>query len=281
MLRQLMDNPIFFRESRVVKATKGVRFHKILNAIIYPLMYAIPPMFILLTYIMSGHIDHFYRDLTNILKGCFYFSAGVQFFYILISSLNGTQGAFTREKEQKTYDSLIATLMTLVEIYRGKYLSAMYPALLSLMAYSPLFILMGLAVRCTLSGLLTVLVFSLALALFSGAAGLFASLFSKDTRGSQTIVTGIYAALIMGTGLLDFLAYAGYRSLFHHGSFFPLFSSFNIGAGYVSALYSMDGRHSPQDSFFYFWVPSLFFMGLFSIIMYHFSIKKLREIPGE
>ncbi len=280
MLKQLMDNPIYFRESRVLTATKGVRFHKILNAVIYPLMYAIPPFFVLLTYIMSAHVDHFYRDLTNILKGCFYFSAGVQFFYILISSLNGTQFSFTREKEQKTYDSLISTLMTPVEIYRGKFFSGMYPTLLSLVAYSPLFIAMGLAVRCTLSGVLTVLVFSLVLTLFSGAAGIFASL-SKDSKRAQNIVTGIFAILIMGTGLMDFLAYVGYHALFSSSHFFPLFSTLNVGAGYVSALYSMNGHQNPQDYFFFFWIPAMFFMVTLCGVFYHFSIKKLREIPGE
>jgi hypothetical protein len=283
MLKSLMDNPVFFRESRVLSRTRGVGFNRLVNAIVYPLMYVIPPLFMIITAMGSRYCIRSGHDILDMLRGCFYFSVSVQFFFILFSAMNNTQSSFAREKEQKTYDSLVSTLMTPRELYGGKLFSALYPTLATLVLYSPLFILLGLVVKCRIEGLMAVLFFSLGLALFFGIVGTFASIYCADTKKAASLVTAIVAFLILVTGFLDFFFFSLYHGFFPTSTFFPLFTLLNVGGGYASTVYSMAGPHncSGTDYFPLFWIPCFLLMTLMGSIVYHYSIKKLSEIPGE
>jgi hypothetical protein len=282
MLNHFMQNPVFFKETKVLPKRKGMMFQKVVNVVVYPLFYIVPFLFVSLTFLSSQSYSQYLHDIKNILQGCFYFSVGAQFFYILGSVLNNTQLAFTREKEQKTYDSLVSTLMTPQEIMMGKMTVGIYPLLLSLGAYSPLFFIMGLLSGCTAYGLISVFVFSLCFALFVGVVGLFASVLSPDGKRAQSTASTILGILILGTGFLDFLTYMGFHSVIPGSYFFPLFSFFNVGAGYASTIYCCAAQSWNNVNYFhYFWLGNLVVMAIMTAVMWKLSLNKLKDIPRE
>jgi hypothetical protein len=282
MLNHLMQNPVFFKETKVLPKRKGMMFQKVVNVVVYPLFYVVPFLFVSLTYLSTQSFTQYLHDIKNILQGCFYFSIGAQFFYILGSVMNNTQHAFTREKEQKTYDSLVSTLMTPKEIMMGKMAVGIYPLMLSLGAYAPLFFLMGILGGCTTFGLVSVFVFSFCFAIFCGVVGLFSSVISPEGKRAQSTASTILGILILGTGFLDFLAYMGVHTVIPGSYFFPLFSFFNIGAGYASAIYCCSANAWNHINYFhFFWLGNLVVMALMTIILWKLSLNRLKDIPRE
>ncbi|MDQ7821697.1 MAG: hypothetical protein RDV48_02765 [Candidatus Eremiobacteraeota bacterium] len=290
MLSMLKDNPIYFKESRGLSRNRNLLFQNVANAVVYPLILVAP--FLIVAFItladINGGTRDFARRLTEILKGCFYFSAGIQFFYVLIASANATQFAFTREKEQKTYDSLICSLMTPQEILTGKLFTALYPVIGTLVLYSPLFFIMGLLSGAALEGLIVVFLFSIAFSLFCGVVSLYSSALAPTGQKAQSYLTSFMALLIIATWIGDWIGNGILHTMGGHTfPFLPFLVFFNPGTGYASAMYLMAGaKHyncmsDPYSYFHLFWLVCLLTMALFSFMFWRATLRKLGEIAKE
>lgn len=278
MLKQAMKNPVVFKETREYPKGRGFKFQLTLNTLFYPFMLIAPFIFVCIIYTFyDKNLTAFQRDLTSILRGCFIFSTGVQFFYILSSAASGTLHAFTREKEQKTYDSLVSTLMSPADIVYGKLVVGLYPVMKTLLLFSPLFILIGLLSDIPFRGLLIVFVYSLVFCLFCGIFGLFSSAWSATTGKAHNLATTLLGGTILGTFIVDFAINMAVNSVTPIHGPVPLTTLLSPGLGYISAALWYCTK--PENWFWYFWILQMPLLLLITGLLWRFTVKKIGEIP--
>ncbi|GEM_PF-1940435 len=273
----LSNNPIFFRETRVFPRGRGLRFQSILHLLVYPLIFIVPFLFVSFTYLITEHWDNYLRDLKGILAGCFTFAVVIQFFYILGTSL-ATQTALTKEKEMKTYESLVASLMSSEEILCGKLLVNLYPVMTALIVFSPFFVGMGLLAGFTFWGLVSVVFYSIGFSLFCGVVGLFASSVSSQSKKAQNIASAILAFLVLATGFVDFLILITIHSTFPSAPTFPVLSFLNPGAGFASAMMSSINQAQDIGSFRFFWIVNFLLLTLMGFAFWRNALKNVKRI---
>jgi len=276
----LSNNPIFFRETRVHPRNRGLRFQCILHLLVYPLIFIVPFLFVSFTYLISEHLDSYLRDLKGILAGCFTFAVVIQFFYIMGTSL-ATQTSLTKEKEMKTYEGLVASLMSSEEILHGKLLVSLYPILLAILVFSPFFVAMGVLAGMSPLGLISVVLYSVGFSIFCGVVGLFASSVSSQSKKAQNIASSILAFLTLATGFVDFIILITIHAAFPAAPSFPVLSFLNPGAGFASAM--MSSLNSPQDIgvFRFFWIVNFLLLTLMGFAFWRNALKNVKRVTDE
>lgn len=278
MLRHFSDNPVVFKETREPIRGRGIKFLTLLNTIIYPIIFVTPFCAVSIITLSREGFHGIFENLQDILRACFYFSTGAQFFYILISSVNNTQFSFTREKEQRTYDGLVSTLMKPAEILSGKLISGMYPVAYSLILYSPLFFVLGLFSGLSMMGLVIVFSFSLLFSWFCSVVGLFASAYSSSSGRAQSVSTAIIGSLIAGTFIVDVFINLMIQACDHHfNDPLPIATMFNPGLGYISAACCYCNPFS--EWFSYFWILQAMILIVLTKTLWSLTVKRIGEIP--
>lgn len=279
----LLDNPVFFKETRTLPKNHGLMFQRLINLIIYPLIYLVPFAVISLTFLPERMWEIYMRDFAGILRGCFLFGTGAQFLFIIISALGNTQFSFTREKEQKTYDSLISTTMSPTEILLGKLYAGIYPIVLTLLVYSPAYYLIGLISGFSFWGLATIIGFSIVFSFFCGILGLFSSIISNDSKKAQSTSASIIGAFLFGTWILDILInFIGIMfTLKQTNPPFPIFTFLNPGAGYASAMFLLTEEYSNAGLFKYLWIITLTLLTLISVLFWRAAQKRIGKAPQD
>jgi len=276
----LYNNPIFFRETRVFPRSRGMKFLSILHLLIYPLIYIVPFLFVSFTYLISEHWDHYLRDIKGILAGCFTFAVVIQFFYILGTSIS-TQTSLTKEKEMKTYEGLVASLMSPSEIILGKLLVCLYPTLTALLVYSPFFAGMGILAGFSFWGLVSVVFYSVGFSVFCGLVGIFASSVSSQSKKAQNVASAILAFLILATGFVDFIILMTIRAAFPTAPSFPVLSFLNPGAGFASAMMSSVNQVNDMGAFRFFWIVNFLLLTLLGFALWRNAIKNVKRISDD
>lgn len=126
-----------------------------------------------------------------------------------------TAGAITIEREKQTWNALLLTRLRPAQIVFGKYLGALAPAFLLLVALLPINLLAAVLGEVPVE---TLLISHLLLALtllLCGAIGLFCSWACRRTQAATSAAAGAVAALVLGTYLaaglwMSVMASAGY-----------------------------------------------------------------------
>ncbi len=191
----LLDNPVLQREIRSRFRRKRTFFtltsKLILAAALVPILYfAINP-----------------RTSSNPAEesqsGLFTFTTLVMIEAALLLLLSPAMSctSFTVEKEQRTFDLLVATRLTPTEIILGKLLASQYYVILLILGSAPIFILTiffgGLSPNHVLGAILYLIFFSMAY----GVIGLYFSLMTSKTALSVSL-TYLSVLLINGGPLL-------------------------------------------------------------------------------
>ncbi|MHC9544980.1 MAG: hypothetical protein AB9903_36155 [Vulcanimicrobiota bacterium] len=276
----MSNNPIFFRETRVFPMNRGMRFQSILHLLVYPLIFIVPFLFVSFTYLISEHWDNYLRDMKGILAGCFTFAVVIQFFYILGTSL-ATQTSLTKEKEMKTYEGLVASLMSSKEILTGKMMVCLYPILTALLIYSPLFVGMGMLAGFSFWGLLSVVLYSIGFSIFCGLIGIFASSVSSQSKKAQNVASAILAFLILATGFVDFIILITIHAAFPTAPSFPVLSFLNPGAGFASAMMSSVNQVNDMGAFRFFWIVNFLLLTLMGFAFWRNALKNVKRITDD
>lgn len=275
-----MSNPVVFKETREYPKSRRMRFSMLLNSIFYPCMF-VAPFLVVTTFCLytdrGFNVRWFLDNLDEIVRGSFIFSTVIQFFYLLIASTNGTLYAFTREREQKTYDSLMSTLLSPREIMNGKLIVGLYPVLKTLLMYSPLFVLIGLFSEIPLRGLLIVMAYSVGFCLFCGVSGLFVSAFSTTTVRAHALIASLLGGIIVVPFIFDYFINV---SLYHFGLFhdpIPFFTLVSPGLGYASAACWYSTTHFHW--FWGAWIAQTALMLIITAVLWKMTMRKIGSIP--
>jgi len=276
----LSNNPVFFRETRVHPRNRGLRFHCTLPLIVYPLIFILPYLLVSLICLISGNISSYLCHMQRILSGCFTVALVVQFVYIFYTSAS-TQTSLTKEKEMKTFEGLVASLMSPKEIVFGKLIVALYPALAAMLLFSPIFFGMGILAGMSIWGLFAVFVDSIGFMFFYGLLGLFASSISSKSRVAQTMAGHIMAFLILGTLAVDILIQMTLLYFSHGATFFPVLVFLNPVAGYVSAVLMSLNAARDLGLLGPFWGVNFLLMALMGFAFWRGALRNVKSMNDD
>ncbi len=134
------------------------------------------------------------------------FALIVHLLYFAFRTGHQAAQSVSSEKERGTLESLLATRLTPVEIFRSKYLAVVTPLLFEMVAFSPL--TLYLATNTNGGGLvqgLSLLFLTLATILGISAVGVYASVLTLSSSQADNWVSIFIGVTFLGTIMLDFL----------------------------------------------------------------------------
>jgi hypothetical protein len=203
---KVFDNPIVIKERQVRKRRLMEKWYRGWSAYaLFPAVITAPLLIGYLGLALEGRELHRYYD--DILRTVYPI---VSFLLILLTCYRATSltyASFVLEKEKKTYESLIGTLLTPGQLIKGKLFAGLYPLLVEITVFSPLlFIFMaGSSQDSSIHFLqVTALIASMYLfAAFFGLVGVYASLTSPTSMRANQSATAILACFFLLTPIID------------------------------------------------------------------------------
>ncbi|CEK13034.1 ABC transporter permease subunit [Chthonomonas calidirosea] len=190
----MWENPIFLREMRIrLPKHRGVRIGVLIMAAVF-----------LLTVYLRMITELAQRNVSSDADILWAILVWVQFLFTLFAAPAYAANAFSREKEQQTWDLLLTTPLTASEIVLGKLMGRFAIFLLPIVLILPLEILIAFALGYYTNGLffltlLTLLIFTF----FFISLSLYASWCLSRTLYAQIVsYTVLIGILCIGTSLL-------------------------------------------------------------------------------
>ena len=139
----------------------------------------------------------------------FWLTRGLLLFVVVVAPILAS-ASITREREQRTWESLTLTRLPGHEVILGKWLSALTPALLTVLATAPLLLLVAVGLGMSLALLVVMLAFYLLTAAAFTMLGLLCSFVARHASSARTaVLTTTFAScfgLIIVDGILRVLA---------------------------------------------------------------------------
>jgi len=201
-MNSLWENPIFLRSRQVEARALGSGPRAWLSRFGGGLLILLGPLAAYLFFgfesVLHDPIGWTRQALGPILG----FSAFLFVLYTGTRALNGTFSAISLEKEQKTYDSLLSTLLTPNDVVAGKLAAGLWPVVRELLLVAPLGLALGTVAGFPLKALLFTAL-CLVSALLFGLLGLWSSYSSPTSPLANRKSTGCAAALLIGGPVLD------------------------------------------------------------------------------
>ena len=221
-MNSLWENPIFLRSRRVAARALGSGPKAWLSRYGGGLLILLGPLGCYLFFGFESVLRDPWGWPRQVLGPILGFSAFLLVLYTVTRALNGTFSAISLEKEQKTYDSLLSTLLTSSDVVGGKLAAGLWPIVRELLVVSPLGVALGALAGYPLQALLFMGLCGCCALLF-GMIGLWASYSSPTSPLANRKGTGLTAALLIGGPLVDwFLHVISYRS---GADFQPVFTA--------------------------------------------------------
>jgi hypothetical protein len=205
-MKSLWDNPIFVRSRQVENRLLGSGARAWLVRYRAPCLIVLGPLLLYLLFGLDAVRRNPWSWLHDVLPAILGFSAFLFILYVSMRALNGTFSAICLEREQKTYDSLLATLLTPDDVLAGKLAAGLWPVVRETLAVAPLGLGLGLLAGVAGQALL-ILGLCLSCALFFGLIGLWASFTSPTTPLANRKGTGLVAFCLVGGPVLDWMGY--------------------------------------------------------------------------
>lgn len=206
MLTELWENPIFVRARQVEKRRLGTGTHSFLMRYGGGLLLVLGPLAITMFFTAGELLQTPRAWIEHWLGGVVGFTAFLGILYVTVRAAGAAAGAISLEKEQKTYECLLATRLRSDEVLSGKLSAALWPVARELMAASLLAFAMGLISGHALQSVLLLgLAFS-CVTLF-GLLGLWASYTASSSQEASRLSTFLAVAFLLLGPLLDFLFY--------------------------------------------------------------------------
>jgi len=196
-IRALNQNPIFAKEQQVHRRIHSQK------------KFAMPSwtgyLSILLLPVLLGFLLNLIKVLTpDDIKYFFIGSIVLQVLYYCYRGLSHSWNLIAREREMKSYDSLISTVMSPNEIVKGKFWSSFYPLALEIIALLPVFLLTGLLLRIKVLCLAFTFIFTILFAAFFSMAGLYFSARANNTVQARNNSIRLLAFMSIGTIIASF-----------------------------------------------------------------------------
>ncbi|MEW6277394.1 MAG: ABC transporter permease subunit [Candidatus Eremiobacterota bacterium] len=217
MLREVWENPIFVRARRVEERRVGGGLKGFLGRYGTGVMLVLGPlsvtMFFSATELVKDPEAWVHQWLGKVLG----FTAFLMVLYIAARSVSSTSGMISAEREQRTYESLLATRLTPRDLLLGKLAAGLWPVTRELLAAAPIALVLGLVGGHPLEAAVFVSI-AFASNLLFGLLGLWASYGARTTQDASRRGVMLGGALMLLGPMVDYLT---------HGLFAP------DGAGYV------------------------------------------------
>ncbi|MEQ8222607.1 MAG: hypothetical protein ABRQ37_09925 [Candidatus Eremiobacterota bacterium] len=238
-ISQINKNPLYIKDKIIQERINSRRRFRYLPPGICYLCLLLIPMAVtcFIMYMDEQRID------AGVIRGSFIFSCYLQILYFCYRAISNSFSLIVREKEQRTFDSIISTTMSPGEILSGKFWIAFYPLAWELTALFPLFFLAGICTGISFFKLITVYLFTMGLTVFTVITGLWSSAKTKNSQQSHSWASSIMGVLIIGTFIMSMVlscVASIYIPCDYHSreivSFTPLF--FNPVAGLSLILFA-------------------------------------------
>lgn len=205
-LRSIFSNPIFIKDYNINKRRrKGKEIH--ISSFFLLVISLSLPFFLLGLLIRFSGVgwEHFCANYSSI--GLLVIAI-LQFIYFAYKSISCSFSLFSIEREHRTLDGLISTLLTPDDIILGKFMVAFFPLFLELTGFLPL--LMSLGFLFCLSQLKILLIYFMTLLFihFFTVLGLYCSLSTLNTQRANSKAVLILGFLVIGTLVVDGLIWS-------------------------------------------------------------------------
>lgn len=269
MFKTLIENPIFMKDFTIMKHKETRKKFRVPGYVGY-LAVLFLPLVLLSTYgaIESSRYGSF--DFDSYVESAKVITIYLQLFYFIFKSISYSFNLFIREKENKTFESLIASQMSPVEILKGKFMVVFYPLFLELTGLLPVFFLLGLLFKFKLAQILGIYLINLLSIVFFTLIGFYASLVSKNSRQAHS-----WASLASGFFLVGTLIFDGIFSTLV-SEFVPIMIFLNPGA--TLAAVSFTSYDGPAWFKFLTFIQPLAMLML-SWILWEWCLNKISKIP--
>ena len=227
-MRSWLENPIFHRTLQVEQRKSGSGLKAWLRRCGVALLVWLLPLGLITLFCMETLLKRPGEELLWILQRSLDISAFLMLLHCISKAAHGTLNGISLEKEQKTYESLQATLLSPREIVTGKLLSGFLPTWRDLAVTFPLALLMGIA--CGRPGMaVTYYAVILATSLVLAALGLASSYTAISTQAATHKSTLGVAGLMFAAPLLSMLFRTDLWALSPLGAMFAIASPQKCG----------------------------------------------------
>lgn len=201
-MNSLWENPIFLRSRQVESRALGSGPRAWMARFGGGVLILLGPLAAYLFFGLESVLQDPLRWVHQVLGPILGFSAFLLVLYSVTRALNGTFSAISLEKEQKTYDSLLSTLLTPSDVVAGKLAAGLWPIVRELLITAPLGVTLGVVAGYPTQALLFVAL-TLVCAVFFGVLGLWASYSSPTSPLANRKASGIAAFLMIGGPVVD------------------------------------------------------------------------------
>lgn len=206
MLTQLWENPIFVRARQVEQRRLGKGMHSFLVRYGGGLLLVLGPLAVTMFFTAADLIYSPSQWVTKWLGGVVGFTAFLGILYVTVRAASATAGAISLEKEQKTYECLLATRLRSEEVLSGKLAASLWPVCRELLAAAPLAFGLGILSGHVVQSVLMMGLALLCVAVF-GLLGTWASYLASSSQQASRLAMFLALGFILIGPMLDFLVY--------------------------------------------------------------------------
>lgn len=270
MLTELWENPIFVRARQVEQRRLGSGIHAFLVRYGAGMLLVLGPLAVTMFFTAGEVLTSPGKWIQEWLGGVVGFTAFLGVLYITMRSASATAGAISLEREQKTYECLLATRLRSDEIVAGKLAASLWPVGRELMAAAPIAFGLGILSGNALQSVLLVVLALMCVGMF-GLLGTWASYNSSSSQQASRLAMFLAFSFILLGPLMDFLFYG----LFLGGGEFVPLATLSSPMVATWSLFSLSDP-GPMQAWQWTWAGSLVLYAALCAILW-LSIRRKAE----
>ncbi|MCE1248527.1 MAG: hypothetical protein LWY06_17965 [Firmicutes bacterium] len=202
--KEIFNNPIYIKDLYIRKRQESKKKFRIPGYVGY-LAVLILPVTVLCSFqcIVNGASvfeEYNWQQITGTAVAITVF---LQLFYFVFKSITASFTLYSSEREQRTYGTLLSSLMTPEDILKGKFFVAFYPLFMELTGFFPVFFGLGMLLNMKIHQIFGTYILDLIVILFFTLLGLYCSLTSGSSAKAHSRSAFIAGFLLVGTLLID------------------------------------------------------------------------------
>ncbi len=206
MLTQLWENPIFVRARQVEARRQGKGLQAFVTRFGGGMALVLGPLAVTMFFTAGELLVSPETWVHTWLGSVVGFTAFLGILYVTMRAVSATAGAISLEKEQKTYECLLATRLRSEEVLAGKLAAHLWPITRELMAAAPIAVGLGILSGHALQSVLFVCLAVTCLSLF-GLLGTWASYTSISSQQASRKAMFLALGFVLMGPMIDFLLY--------------------------------------------------------------------------
>ncbi len=270
MLTQLWENPIFVRARQVEARRQGKGLQAFVTRFGGGMALVLGPLAVTMFFTAGELLVNPEKWVYTWLGSVVGFTAFLGILYLTMRAVSATAGAISLEKEQKTYECLLATRLRSDEVLAGKLAAHLWPITRELMAAAPIALGLGILSGHALQSVLFVCLAVTCVSLF-GLLGTWASYTSISSQQASRKAMFLALGFVLMGPMVDFLLYGligpstGYVPL-------ATLSSPMVAAWSVLSL----SNPAPMQAWQWAWAWTFVLYGVLCLILW-WSIRRKAE----